>query len=88
MTRPVEGPGLAVVPGSVLREIGEVVRALPRSGAEPVEVARWYRRKAQLLEHIAAEAGTAPAGTLEMARKARRRAAELASTGAAVVGGS
>ena len=45
MTGPVQGPGLAVMPGSVLREIGEVVRALPRTGAEPVEVARWYRRE-------------------------------------------
>jgi hypothetical protein len=62
---------------SVLVEIGDVVRATPRPGAQAVEIARWYRRKAQLLEHVAAEGGDGAASAVEVARQARRRAAEL-----------
>ncbi|MHA6629151.1 hypothetical protein ACU61A_27265 [Pseudonocardia sichuanensis] len=67
---------------SVLVEIGEVVRATPRPGAQPVEVAAWYQRKARLLEHIAVDGGTGAAGAVECARQARRRAAELDPHGA------
>jgi hypothetical protein len=68
---------MVVMAGSVLVEIGEVVRATPRPGANPVEVACWYRRKAMLLEHIAAEGGAGEAGAVVAARQARQRAAEL-----------
>jgi len=65
------------MPASVLIEMGEVVRATPGPGALPVEIAGWYRRKALLLEHVAAQGGPEQASLVEAARRARQHVAEL-----------
>lgn len=63
--------------GSVLVEMGALVRAIPRAGAPAADVAAWYERKARLLEHIAEDGGSGSADAARLARQAHRRAAEL-----------
>jgi hypothetical protein len=64
--------------GSLLIEMGEVVRAAPRTGATATEIAAWYLRKAQLLDHVADDTGGADAATARnTARKARQRASAM-----------
>lgn len=69
--------------GSVLIEMGQVLRAVPRPDAPVTEVAAWYVAKAALLEHVAADLRTrtdsdaAAALAAFQAARARRRAAQL-----------
>lgn len=61
---------------TTLEEMGHVMRTAPRPGAPVREVADWYRRKAQLLDHLATEDG---AGMHALANLARDHAAALLS---------
>jgi hypothetical protein len=66
---------------TALEEMGIVMRAVPGPAAGVGEIAGWYRLKAELLDHLAAESTGAEA--LDMRRKARRaraHAAELLSS--------
>jgi len=63
--------------GSVLVEMGRVLRSAPRPGAPAVEVAAWYVRKAELLELVASERGPESASAASVAVAARVRAARL-----------
>lgn len=59
---------------SPLREMGLVMRAVPRPDASAAEVADWYERKAELWEHLAADGGEEAAMALERARVAHQHA--------------
>lgn len=73
---------LAALEGmSVLEEMGEVMRAIPGPRASVEDVARWYERKAHLLEHIAADGAADVSRTLRQADAAHRRAMNLLAGG-------
>lgn len=63
---------------TTLEEMGHVMRTAPGATADVHEVADWYRRKAELLDHLA---GASPAGEATrmhaLADLAREHAAEL-----------
>jgi len=64
--------------GSVLVEMGELVRATPQLGAPAVQVAAWYERKAQLLDHIARSGDSGSSRIAALARQVHQHAARLA----------
>lgn len=63
---------------SVLRELGELSRTRPAADAPDSVVAEWYRHKADLLDHLAAEGDPLAA---EQAEEARAHLATLAWSG-------
>ncbi len=65
---------------TVLEEMGLVMRSVPGPRASVEDVARWYERKAHLLEHIAADGAADVRGTLRQADAAHRRAMDLLAT--------
>ncbi|WP_156994065.1 hypothetical protein [Pseudonocardia acaciae] len=77
----------------VLAEIGALMRSAPRPSAPAGDVAAWYERKAELLEHVAADlldrgpvmgdAGSDAARFVLEAGRARRRASALSGKAAA-----
>lgn len=62
---------------TVLEEMGMVMRAVPGPRASVEDVARWYERKALLLEHIAAGGGPDASWVRTQADTAHRHAATL-----------
>jgi hypothetical protein len=65
---------------TTLEEIGIVMRAVPGPHAGVHEVADWYTRKAQLLDHLAGDTAGSEAERMRgQAMIARRHAAELLS---------
>jgi hypothetical protein len=63
---------------TTLEEMGQVMRTAPGPTAGAREVADWYHRKAQLLDHLANGAGAAEAARMHaLADVAREHAAEL-----------
>jgi hypothetical protein len=62
---------------TIMEEMGAVIRATPGPRASAVEVARWYERKAHLLEHIARADRTGGRVVLRQAHAAHRHAAAL-----------
>ena len=65
---------------TTLEEMGHVMRTAPRPGAPAHEVADWYRRKAELLDHLAHGSSAAEAIRMHaLADLARDHAAALLS---------
>lgn len=73
---------------TALEEMGIVMRAVPGPRAGDREIAGWYTLKAELLEHLAADAADTEAERMRAhADRARRHAAELLSLSQNRVGG-
>jgi len=73
---------------TTLEEMGHVMRAAPGPAAGVREVADWYRRKAQLLDHLATGSPDAEANRMHaLADLARDHAADLLSLPQNKVGG-
>ena len=53
---------------TTLEEMGHVMRTAPRPGAPVREIADWYHRKAQLLDHLATEEGATMHALADLAR--------------------
>ena len=65
---------------TTLEEMGHVMRAAPGPAAGAREVADWYHRKAELLDHLATGSPAAEATRMHaLADLARDHAAELLS---------
>lgn len=65
---------------TALEEMGIVMRAVPGPSAGVHEIADWYRLKARLLDHLAADCtGPEALDMRRQARRARTHAAELLS---------
>jgi hypothetical protein len=65
---------------TTLEEMGYVMRTAPGPGAGAREVADWYRRKAELLEHLACGSSAAEATRMHaLAALARDHAEDLLS---------
>lgn len=74
---------------TTLEEMGHVMRTAPRPGAPVREVADWYRRKAQLLDHLATGSATEEGANMHaLADLARDHAAALLSPSHADFGAS
>ncbi|PRX43845.1 hypothetical protein B0I33_1138 [Prauserella shujinwangii] len=58
---------------NVLAELGQLHLSRPALDASPEQVARWYERKATVLEHLASQGSD----TAELAEAAHRRAEAL-----------
>jgi hypothetical protein len=61
----------------LLEELGHLSRSMPGPSASASEIAHWYERKANMLEHIAAEGGSGRQIALRQAEAAHRHATEL-----------
>jgi hypothetical protein len=73
---------------TALEEMGIVLRAVPGPSASAREIADWYRLKAHLLDHLAAECdGPESLAMRRQARRARAHATELLSVPQNRVGG-
>lgn len=71
---------LTLVVMTTLEEMGHVMRSAPGASASNHEVAHWYHRKAQLLDHLANSAPPEEANRmLALAALAREHADELLS---------
>ncbi|MFC4855674.1 hypothetical protein [Actinophytocola glycyrrhizae] len=63
---------------TMLEEMGHVMRTAPGPAADAHEVADWYHRKAQLLDHLATGSQSTEAAHMHaLAALAREHAAEL-----------
>ncbi|MBB4907650.1 hypothetical protein [Actinophytocola algeriensis] len=68
---------------TTLEEMGQVMRTAPGPGADAHEVADWYRRKADLLDHLASGGSGVEATRMQaLADLARDHADELVSVSA------
>jgi hypothetical protein len=63
--------------GSVLVEMGALLRSMPAADAPASVVAAWYESKAVLFERVAAEGGSDAAEARVLAERAHGHAAEL-----------
>ncbi|HET9141694.1 hypothetical protein [Actinophytocola sp.] len=62
---------------TVMEELGQLIRSRPGPYASASEIGRWYERKANMLERVAAENGADQQIMMRQAEAAHRHATEL-----------